>query len=98
MYLGTVKLGQHDVQKGRRKLNLSDWAASDQRRATRKLKEICEQVEKGAMPTMAYLWLRPRAKLSEADRQAICDWTRTEPPAQPSHDRAGVVPQSRCYI
>ena len=69
---------QHDVQKGRRELNLSDWAAYDQRRATRKLNQICEEVTKGAMPTMLYVWLHPSAKLTEADRQVLCEWTRAE--------------------
>jgi len=69
---------QHDVQEGRRALNLSDWAAYEQRRVTRKLNEICEEVTKGAMPTRPYVWLHPSAKLSEADRQALCDWTRAE--------------------
>jgi len=69
---------QHHVNEGRRELNLSDWATYDQRCAVRKLHEICEQVEKGEMPPMTYLWLHPSAALSTGDQQAICAWTRRE--------------------
>lgn len=66
------------VDEGRRELNISDWAKYDNRRATRKLKEICEQVKTGEMPIESYLLLHPSAKLSDADRQALCDWANQE--------------------
>ena len=69
---------QYHVNEGRRELNFSDWATYDQRRAARKLKETCEQVETGAMPTRTYLWLHPSAALSATDQQAICAWARGE--------------------
>ena len=68
----------HDVNEGRKHLNLSDWAKYDARRANRKLDEICEQVEKGEMPPKAYLILHPSAKLSDADKKALCDWAKSE--------------------
>jgi hypothetical protein len=69
---------QYHVNEGRRELNFFDWATYDQRRAARKLKATCEQVETGAMPTRTYLWLHPSAALSTTDQQAICAWTRGE--------------------
>lgn len=66
------------VADGRRELNISDWARYDARRATRKLDEICEQVREGEMPLKSYLLLHPSARLSDADRKAICDWTTEE--------------------
>jgi hypothetical protein len=66
------------VNQGRRELNISDWAGYDNRRATRKLDEICEQVKAGEMPIKSYLLIHPSASLSDADRQAICDWANQE--------------------
>ena len=70
-------LSRH-VTEGRRELNISDWAAYDNRRATRKLDEICDQVKAGEMPIKSYLVLHPSASLSDADRQALCDWSEKE--------------------
>ena len=70
-------LARH-VQQGRRELNVSDWAKYDTRRATRKLDEICDQVNRGEMPINSYLLLHPSAKLSDADKKALCDWTNEE--------------------
>jgi hypothetical protein len=39
-----------DVTEGRRELNFSTWSQYNERRKTRKLKEIAKQVEKGKMP------------------------------------------------
>jgi hypothetical protein len=70
-------LSRH-VAQGRRELNLSDWARFDNKRATRKLDEICEQVKTGEMPLKSYLLIHPSSKLSDADRQALCNWTEQE--------------------
>jgi hypothetical protein len=59
-------------------MNLSDWASYDLRRADHKLEEICEEIEKGAMPPSAYLLIHPSAKLSDADKKTLCDWANAE--------------------
>ena len=46
--------------------------------AARKLKEICEQVEKHEMPMKIYVPLHPDSKLSDADRKTLCDWAKAE--------------------
>lgn len=66
------------VDQGRRELNFSEWGTYSQRKATVKLKEICEQVESGEMPLKSYLPMHPAAKLSDADKKLICDWTAQE--------------------
>jgi heme-binding protein len=68
----------YDVNRGRRDLSLSEWTRYDARRSARKLQEICEQIEKGEMPTKPYLLLHPTAKLSESDKQTLCDWAKQE--------------------
>jgi hypothetical protein len=50
----------------------------DARRAGRKLDAMCEQVKDGDMPITPYLLLHRSARLSEADRKTLCDWTRAE--------------------
>jgi cytochrome c553 len=67
-----------DVAEGRRAFNMSDWARYRPQAASRKLKEICEQVQRGEMPLWYYKPLHPDSKLSEADIQAICAWAREE--------------------
>lgn len=70
------------VREAREHLNFSDWPGRHD--AEHLLEEICEEVEKGAMPLASYRVLHPSAKLSPAERQAICGWTRSAaaPPAR----------------
>lgn len=67
-----------DVTGGRHELNFSEWGTYTQKKKLRRLKGICEQVKEGDMPLWFYLPLHPRAKLSEADKAAICAWTQAE--------------------
>lgn len=67
-----------DVKDGRREVNFSEWATFKPTRTARKLKEICEQVEKHEMPMKIYVPLHPDAKLSDADRKTLCDWAKGE--------------------
>jgi Haem-binding domain len=66
------------VDEGRGQLSFSEWGTYPQRKATRKLGEICDQVEAGEMPLKSYLLMHPAAKLSDADKKLICDWTEAE--------------------
>jgi cytochrome c551/c552 len=59
-------------------LNLSEWAKLDRDRQDKKLRQICDEVEDGAMPLSSYLPMHPKAKLSEQDRKTLCDWTAAE--------------------
>lgn len=67
-----------DVNDGRREVNFSEWGTYNQRKAARKLQEMCEQVEHGDMPLWFYLPLHPTAKLTDADKKTLCDWTKQE--------------------
>lgn len=66
------------VDEGRRELSFSEWGTYPRRKASVKLKEICEQVEAGEMPLKSYLLMHPAAKLSDADKKLICEWTEQE--------------------
>ena len=68
----------HHVTEGRREVSFSEWGTLDVRRQFKKLGDICEQVGKGEMPTESYLLIHRDAALSDEERQAVCDWTKTE--------------------
>jgi hypothetical protein len=42
------------------------------------MEEVCEQIEGGHMPLPSYLWLHRDAKLSDADKQTLCAWSKSE--------------------
>ena len=67
-----------DVNGARTHLSLSDWGTYASEKKASKLQEICEQVEKGDMPMKSYLLIHPIARLSESDKQVLCDWARHE--------------------
>ena len=67
-----------DVNGARRQFSLSEWGSYDTKKQARKLQDICEQVEQGEMPLGIYVALHPVAKLSDADKQALCAWTKQE--------------------
>lgn len=64
-----------DVEDGRKELNFSVWGDYKPKRAEHKLQELCEQVEEGEMPLKKYTFLHPGAKLSDADRRRLCEWS-----------------------
>jgi len=65
------------IKEGRRELNLSEFATYSPKKAKHKLEEICEQVEKGEMPLTGYVPLHPEAKLSDADKSRLCEWSKS---------------------
>jgi hypothetical protein len=67
----------HHVNEGRGELNFSEWGAYAARRKDRKLKEICEQVTQGEMPPFSYTIAHRQAKLSDQDKQKVCQWAET---------------------
>jgi hypothetical protein len=67
-----------DVKEGRRELNFSIWDSYEQRRKTRKLKEIIKEVDEGDMPPWYYVPVHPDAKLSQRDREAIVKWSKQQ--------------------
>lgn len=60
-----------DVQKGRRRLNFSQWNRSGGG-ANESAEEICPQMRSRAMPPRTYLALHPVARLREADVDTVC--------------------------
>lgn len=66
---------EDDVNEGRAELNFSEWNGYDEKKKQKKIKETWEEVNEGEMPQWYYVIMHPEAKLSEADKQVIRDWT-----------------------
>ena len=66
------------VNEGRDELNFSKWTTYSANRKSKKLEEVCEQVESGDMPHYQYLLIHWDPKLSADDIKALCDWSKTE--------------------
>jgi len=67
-----------DVQQARLHMNLSRWQDYSPDDRLRLLSEIGGAVRNREMPVQRYLLLHPEAKLTDAERQQIYRWTRTE--------------------
>jgi hypothetical protein len=69
---------KNHIDEGRREVNFSVWKTYEAKKQRRKLAEICEQVETKEMPLPSYLWIHWDAKLTDAERKTLCDWTEAE--------------------
>jgi hypothetical protein len=59
-------LTERDVVSGRRRLNFSNWNASQ-----RGAREMARMVSEGEMPPFYYAWMHPAANLSAAEKTAL---------------------------
>ncbi len=66
------------IEHGREELNFSEFGRYDPKEADHLMEEVCEMVEKGEMPLREYLWGHRGARLSAADKEALCAWSREE--------------------
>ena len=76
-----------DVNRGRKAMNFSDWAAYRPEEQQKQLTEICKEVSEGEMPAFSYTLVHRNARLSQTDIAAVCGWTRS------SARRAAVIEQ-----
>lgn len=63
------------INEGREDLNFSVWNILSKEDQAEALDDIATAVMEGEMPLKSYPITHPKAKLSEAERQAISDWT-----------------------
>ena len=63
-----------DVNEGRKHLDLSEWPA-EPARAAKQLDRMNEMVDYREMPPKKYTLMHAAARLTEAQRKAILDWT-----------------------
>jgi hypothetical protein len=71
-------LVEHDVHEGREHLNLSLWEQYSIDSRIDLLGKMGSQLRQGKMPLKQYLLLHPEARLPEAERKLIVDWTKAE--------------------
>jgi hypothetical protein len=64
----------NDVNKGRRRLNLSDWPAGQPERAARLLDRMSEEIGYHEMPPGKYTALHANARLTDGERKELADW------------------------
>ncbi len=68
-------LMRRDVRKAREHLDFSAWAGSSTRRVTaNEIQDICDAVSDGSMLPLAYRLMHPEARLSDSDKNSVCDW------------------------
>lgn len=65
------------VEEAKDELNFSEWMSFSQKRKTKKLKEIIEELDEEEMPLESYLIMHGNAKLSEAQVEALKKWVNT---------------------
>jgi hypothetical protein len=65
----------HDVHDARKKMNFSEWAGYSANKREEKLEDICEQLTDGDMPDPKYLLVHGSARITPAQRDAVCQWT-----------------------
>jgi Haem-binding domain len=70
----------HHVDEGKHHLNLSNFTGMKVAFQNHKLEEIVEQVEKKEMPVSEYTYfgLHSEANLSDAQRQTLITWAKTQ--------------------
>ncbi len=69
---------KNDIDDGRRQMNFSIWKTYSQKKQSKKLEEICEQLETKEMPLPSYLWIHRNSILSDNDSRALCNWAKME--------------------
>jgi len=65
----------HDVHRGRKAMNFSEWGSYSAKRKEDKLEEICEQLVNGDMPDRKYAFFHRGSRVTQQERSAICQWT-----------------------
>lgn len=66
------------IDEGRKELNFSEWGTYSNKKKIHKLEEVCEMVERGAMPLPSYLWIHRDAALNADQAKMLCDWAKAE--------------------
>lgn len=63
------------VIEGKDELNFSDWGKMDVFDKITLLEEACQETKRKSMPLKSYKIIHPKAKLTEEQVAALCDWT-----------------------
>lgn len=75
-----------DVAEGREHVNFTTWNRLDPEQRADAIHDVGEEVSEGEMPLWYYLPLHPSARLSEAERSSIRQWTGVAGESGPRRD------------
>ncbi len=64
------------IKEGREELNFSLWGTFSEKRKSKKLHEIIEEVEEGEMPLSNYLITHSDAELSKEKSDQLIEWVK----------------------
>lgn len=66
------------VREGRQNLDFTRWETYSAEQKFDKLESICGVVAMGRMPPPLYTLMHPEAKITEKDKDTVCDWVEAE--------------------
>jgi hypothetical protein len=64
-----------DINRGRDKLNFSEWKSYSKRHQIGKLEAIKEEITSGDMPLKVYTIIHRKARLTKKQVSAVAGWT-----------------------
>lgn len=67
----------YDVQEGRTRMNLSEWANRSKDEREDKLAQMCDELVHDDMPDVKYLWIHHNARPTQEEKDALCAWVET---------------------
>jgi mono/diheme cytochrome c family protein len=65
----------NDVHEARHHVNFSEWGNYDAKKRDHDIEEICNEILEGDMPDTKYTLIHRNARLSQEEREAVCQWT-----------------------
>lgn len=66
------------IQDGKEDLNFSDYGKMDKVDRIGALVDFCNVLDAGTMPLQSYLLLHKNARLSQEEKETLCNWTEDE--------------------
>lgn len=66
------------IQKGKQDLNFSVYGQLDKADKIGVLADFCDEVDAGTMPLQSYTLLHKAARLTEEERELLCNWTEEQ--------------------
>ncbi len=70
-------LNRH-IKKGKKDLNYSEYGGMDKADRIGLLVETCDVLDAGTMPLQSYLLFHQEARLTQEERELLCNWTEEE--------------------
>ncbi len=65
------------IDHAKEELNFSEWGTFSEKRKSKKLKEMVEELEEREMPLKTYLPMHPEAKLSDEQIVLLTTWVKS---------------------